>query len=433
MATYVAFDRAHGAVKRVHEYTIAARSAAAVSPELMLNGFFPFEQHCFKDDNGTMLYAFRLRDDLRATILDAHVVFSFSCREDADAFDGSHVYSSLTTGTGASVGLQATSWMSVRACEELQQFVDHTTMLAGGPRFDNCAIPGAWCSMVHDDATAVLKQQIQFAYAKAKLGNAMALPFQKRFRLPAAVLFRYSGISLPGFLCVHMWVRIPACARQPGAMHCDFQYVRSRYFEPNHMVPMPGPHTEVLPIPQAPGATLVVPLTAPCFLGSILDCVDVTAAGIVNRCSLKYFPLHVFQLQTHTLLSCVQHLTWEALTCARDGIMLHPVGDYDLVVTTNGSCTTQRIVVATQMYMSLMKANFALCYYMFYHDSADILVSRCANPLALGHLDTGDGRLQVPFWLLRQGFDTAHARGFLHVGFWRLAWMAACVRAASVS
>jgi hypothetical protein len=325
--------------------------------------------------------------------------------------------------------------------------------------------------MMHDDATAVLKQQIQFAYAKAKLGNAMALPFQKRFRLPAAVLFRYSGISLAGFLCVHMWVRIPASARQPGAVHCDFQYVRSRYFEPNHMVPMPGPHTEVLPIPQAPGATLVVPLTAPCFLGSILDCVDVTAAGIVNRCSLthlastklsldldwnnqsprmcvaflppsvgvikskglKYFPLHVFQLQTHTLLSCVQYLTWEALTCARDGIMLHPVGDYDLVVTTNGSCTTQRIVVATQMYMSLMKANFALCYYMFYHDSADILVSRCANPLALGHLDTKDGRLQVPFWLLRQGFDTAHARGFLHVGFWRLAWMAACVRAASVS
>jgi hypothetical protein len=39
-----------------------------------------------------MLYAFKLRDDLRATIRDAHVVFSFSCREDADAFDGSHVY-----------------------------------------------------------------------------------------------------------------------------------------------------------------------------------------------------------------------------------------------------------------------------------------------------------------------------------------------------
>lgn len=246
-------------------------------------------------DRDTLLFEKFL--DMHAYHFDSHALFRFSSQEDADAFDPNDAYACLLIGRDQYM----TSWMSFGACQELHEFVDAQT---GTPPFHDCVVPRAWSCAPFQDAL----------YGDEEVHEPTAMPMacKRRFRLPMAVLFRYSGVGsslcMPGCL----QVRVPNTERAPVSVVFDH---RTMSCLPTTLsTTIPGPTTWVLPVVQAPHEErLVVPMHGLCFLAAMMDRMDVTGAGIRNRCSMEYFPLKVVPLKTHTLVMPMQRLTWEAL------------------------------------------------------------------------------------------------------------------------
>lgn len=346
---------------------------------------------------------------MHAYHFDSHALFRFSSQEDADAFDPNDAYACLMIGRDQYM----TSWMSFGACQELHEFVNAQTAT---PPFYDCVIRRAWSCTPFQDALD------GDAEVHAPTGTPMAC--KRRFRLPMAVLFWYSGVGsslcMPGCL----QVRVPNTERAPVSVVFDH---RTMSCLPTTLsTTIPGPTTWVLPVVQAPHEErLVVPMHGLCFLAAMMDCMDVTGAGIRNRCSMEYFPLKVVPLKTHTLVMPMQRLTWEALTCAREGFVLPRRPVCDLVVSVAHVHTTHRTVVVTQIYMNFIRTFNGSGGYLMNFDYTLPTVSCCTGAFAVSH---DSSRVKVPYYLLRPTFDFAH-KYYICVNGYRLAWLSACARA----